>query len=85
MAEREFDMVDTERVLNSGAVHGPVEYSMQHDHWKYCVVAKIDGVCLEIVVAIDCAEDFDDSPQAVLVTGFWSREGSHEGKRVKER
>jgi Domain of unknown function (DUF4258) len=81
MSERDFSTQDVERVLRSGCIYEPPEHCPRHGNWKYRVRAKVEGYFLEIVVAFDSEQDYDVQPLVIPVTGYWTGEGTRDGKR----
>ena len=48
-------------------IFGP-DYDKGHHSFKYELFGKIDGKGWKLVVALDCASDFSESPRVSLVT-----------------
>jgi hypothetical protein len=81
MSERGFDSQDIERVLRSGCISEPPEQCIRYGNWKYRVRAKVEGCFLEVVVVFDAGQDYEVQPLVIPVTGFWTGEGTRNGKR----
>jgi len=69
--ERRFDTLDAETVTKKGRLRGAPEFCVSFQNWKYSIAGFVEGRELEIIVALDPAEDYHDSPLLVLLTGFW--------------
>ena len=82
MRDRGFNTVDVERVICSGIICEQPEYCIRNDNWKYRVRAPVDGLILEVVVAVEHSEDYDLQPLAVPITGYWTGEGTRDGQRT---
>jgi len=54
------------------------EFCEQFQNHKYRMHLVVDDSMLEIVLALDCTEDYQRAPLIVLVTGYWRdpRKGS---------
>lgn len=82
MVERQFTSMDVERVLTCGIIFDAPEHDVRHGNWKYKIRALTEGCLLEIVVVIDALEDYDEQPLILPVTGYWTGEGTLNGKRT---
>jgi hypothetical protein len=69
--ERSFDMMDAQNTIVTGKLRGSPEYCPEFANWKYRILAEIEDRKLEVVVALDPAEDYEKSPLIVLLTGYW--------------
>jgi hypothetical protein len=74
--ERKFDTLDAQNVITTGNLCCLPEYCPDFETWKFRIIAdledeKLDMRKLEIVVALDPAEDYEKSPLIILVTGYW--------------
>ncbi len=70
--QRRFDLMDAENVISGGQLRGRPEFCPDHRNWKFRIISAIEeGRQLEIVLALDPAEDYDKSPLIILVTGYW--------------
>lgn len=69
--ERNIDMLDVENIVRNGTVRGRPEYCEDYKNWKYRVAGVIDERQIEVVIALDPAEDYTDSPLAILLTAYW--------------
>lgn len=85
MRDRDFNTLDVENVLRFGEIDGPGEHSVKFYNWRYLLHKNIEGHTLAIAVAIDAAEDVDELPLIIPVTGFWRGEGTRNGKRHKTK
>ena len=81
MAERGFDAQDVERVLRAGCISDPPEHCPKYGNWKYKIGSRIEGCFLEIVLVFDTEQDYDQRPLVVPLTGYWTGEGTLNGKR----
>jgi len=81
MEDRRFSMPDVERVILSGGIYDHPEYCMSNCNWKYRVRAPLDGIVLEVVVAIDHEQAYEPLPLVIPITGYWVGEADH-GKRI---
>jgi hypothetical protein len=70
-AERCFDLLDTENVIREGELRGEPELCSVNLNWKYRIIADVEDKRLEIVTALDPAEDYGQSPLIILITGYW--------------
>jgi hypothetical protein len=66
-SERNVDMIDLENVVRTGKVTGR-EHCPHYRNWKYRMAGLSDERTLEVIFALDFAEDFADSPLVVPVT-----------------
>jgi hypothetical protein len=69
--QRCFDMLDTENAIRSGELRGEPELCPIYLNWKYRIIADVEDRRLEIVTALDPAEDYGQSPLIILITGYW--------------
>jgi hypothetical protein len=77
--ERDFDTMDVHNVIKTGKLRGRPDFCPEFGpfgNWKYRIVAELEDMKLEIkqleiVVALDPAEDYEKSPVIILVTGYW--------------
>lgn len=70
LAERGIDMIDVGSIIQNGNVRGSGEYCPDYKNCKYCVSAIVDERNLEVVIALDPAEDYTDMPLAVVITAY---------------
>jgi Domain of unknown function (DUF4258) len=68
-AERGVDMIDLENIIRTGSVVGR-EYDDAYKNWKYRMSGTADGRKLDVIIALDSSEDFQDSPLAIPLTVF---------------
>ena len=68
---RLFDSMDAENAIRTGELRGDPEFCPVNRNWKYRIIADVEDRKLEIVVALDPAEDYDASPLIILITGYW--------------
>lgn len=69
--DRHFDSMDTENAIRTGALRGDPEFCPTNRNWKYRIIADVEDRQFEIVVALDPAEDYSNSPLIILITGYW--------------
>ncbi len=62
------DLVDVENLIRDGRVWFTPKYNTQNMVWNYSVSGIVDERHMEVVIALDPAEDYEDSPLAILVT-----------------
>lgn len=68
-----FNNEDAINALRRGKpVSGP-RYSADHRSWLYELADLVEGKTFVIVVALDCKEDYEESPLLTIVTGFFRR------------
>lgn len=66
MPQRNFDMIDTRKVLSSGKLIQPPTWNDLLESWNYDICGTdVEGVDLTIRIAID-----SESNGVILVTGF---------------
>jgi len=70
-SERRFDSMDAENAIRTGELRGDPEYCPVNRNWKYRIIAEVEDKRLELVVALDPAEDYGASPLIILITGYW--------------
>ncbi len=70
-ALRSFDLLDAENVIREGELRGEPEFCPINTNWKYRIIAVVEDRRLEIVTALDPAEDYGTSPLIILITGYW--------------
>lgn len=70
--DRRFTTIDAERVIKTGKIVCPPEYSLRHDNWCFCISRKCETRTLEMRIALDCKQDFDD-PLVIFITGVCNR------------
>ncbi|MGO9083720.1 MAG: DUF4258 domain-containing protein [Terriglobales bacterium] len=70
-AQRRFDLMDAENVIRTGELRGEPEFCPVNTNWKYHIIADVEDKRLEIVTALDPAEDYGTSPLIILITGYW--------------
>ena len=68
---RRFDSMDAENAIRTGELRGDPEFCPVKRNWKYRIIADVEDKRLEIVVALDPAEDYGTSPLIILITGYW--------------
>jgi hypothetical protein len=68
-AQRGVDMIDIENVVHNGTVVGR-EYDETYKNWKYRMSGMADGRRLDVIIALDSSEDFQESPLAIPLTVF---------------
>jgi len=68
---RHFDSMDAENAIRTGELRGGPEFCPENRNWKYRIIAEVEDKRLEIVVALDPAEDYGASPLIILITGYW--------------
>ena len=68
--ERGIDTLDVENLIRSGAVRGTPVYCPINKNWKYQVAGFVDERELEVVIALDPAEDFTEMPLVILITAY---------------
>lgn len=65
---RDFSTLDAEQILEEGEiVSGPV-FDSDYFSWKREVFLKLEGTGWKLVVALDCASDYCESPLIHLIT-----------------
>jgi hypothetical protein len=69
--ERGFDVLDTENAIQFGVLRGRPEYCPTFSNWKCRIIGPVEDRKLEIVVALDDFEDYDESPLIIPITGYW--------------
>lgn len=69
--QRGFDVLDAENAICSGNLRGSPEYCPDFSNWKCRILGLADSKRLEIVVALDEYEDYDESPLIIPITGYW--------------
>jgi hypothetical protein len=85
MGERNFDMLDVERVVKFGSVSGPGEHCAAFHNWRYRLSKKVDDHTLTLVIAIDEQEDLDALPLIILVTGYWCEKRTNDGEKQRKK
>jgi hypothetical protein len=70
-SNRHFDSMDAENAIRTGELRGDPEFCPENRNWKYRIIADVEDKRLEIVVALDPAEDYGTSPLIILITGYW--------------
>jgi hypothetical protein len=68
--ERDIDMLDVENLVRNGVVQPRPEYCPVYKNWKYRMAGIIDERHLEVVIALDATEDYDESPLAIVLTAY---------------
>lgn len=69
--ERGFNILDAENAIRFGRLRGSPEYCPGFSNWKCRINGPADGKHLEVVVALDDFEDYDESPLIIPITGYW--------------
>jgi len=69
--ERDFTTLDVGNVIRYGEMCPEAEFCEQFQSHKYRMRLVMDDSMLEIVLALDCAEDYQRAPLIVLVTAYW--------------
>ena len=69
--DRGFDILDAENAVQFGNLRGAPEYCADFSNWKCRIIGPVEDRKLEIVVAIDDREDYDESPLIIPITGYW--------------
>ncbi len=68
--DRTVDLVDVENLIRDGRVRAHPEYDSKRRNWKYRLGGTVDERHVEIVIALDPAEDYTGSPLAIFVTAY---------------
>ena len=71
--ERSFSMLDVQRVIESGSMRGKPERCTEFGNLKCRLIGQVEERRLEIVLALDPAEDYSVSPLVILITGYWHK------------
>lgn len=69
--QRGFNVIDAENAIRRGALRGAAKYCADYSNWKCRVIGPVEGRYLEIVVALDEFEDYDECPLIIPITGYW--------------
>lgn len=69
--ERGFDVLDAENAIQFGRLRGTPEYCSDFRNWKCRIIGPVEDRKLEVVVALDDLEDYDESPLIIPITGYW--------------
>jgi hypothetical protein len=64
-------MLDAENAVQFGRLRGQPEYCTDFSNWKCRIIGPVEDRSLEIVLAIDDSEDYDESPLIIPITGYW--------------
>jgi hypothetical protein len=67
-AELGVDLVDIENLIRDGRVWFTPKYDAESMIWSYRISGIVDERHIEVVIALDPAEDYADSPLAIFVT-----------------
>lgn len=66
--DRSFSTLDAEYILEEGEVISGPLFDSDHFSWRCEMLMKIDGKGWKLVVALDCAADYCESPLIHLIT-----------------
>lgn len=70
-SERSYTMVDVGHVVRAGTMCGGPTYCPDFRNWKYSVSGQVGDETLEVLFALDPAEDMFDCPLVILITAYW--------------
>ena len=69
--ERDFTTLDVGNVIRYGLACSQAEFCEQFQNHKYRIRLVMEDSTLEVVIALDYSEDYQQVPLVVLVTGYW--------------
>jgi len=70
--DRRFTTIDAERIIKTGKIVCEPEYSLKHDNWCFRIRGRCETRALEMRVALDCKQDYEN-PLLVFITGVCNR------------
>ena len=69
--ERGFEPIDAENAIRGGRMRGELEFCPIFSNWKCRIIGEVEDRQLEIVLALDPTQDYEESPLIVPITGYW--------------
>lgn len=75
---RGYDIVDVVNVIRQGRIVRTPTYDVVRQAWRIEIADSVDGLTFVVDLALDCKEDFCESPYIEIVTAVYRRGSSKE-------